>query len=245
MKDILNTIFVGVLFVAHLIFAAFLFIPYGILKLLRLEKQFNGFTHWVCASWGQYIFRINRSKMTVTGLENLPDHNRIIYIGNHQGYADIPFMMANLPATMGFIAKKELAKMPILGIWMAAIHCIFIDRGNFRKAMRDIETGIAEAEKGFPKVIFPEGTRSRCEKMGVFKPGSILLAAKAGLTIVPVTINGTWRMWEEKNRIVPTPIELTVHPYIETKDMNEDEQKQLCEKLRIIVAGALPHRNEY
>ena len=242
MKDILNTIVVGFLFVAHLIFAIFLFIPYGFFKLLKLDNMLNRFTHWVTSSWGRYLFRINRSQMTVKGLENLPDHNRIIYIGNHQGYADIPFMMANLPTTIGFIAKRELGRLPIIGIWMVAIHCIFIDRGNFRKAMREIETGIAEAEKGYPKVIFPEGTRSKSEKMGVFKPGSILLAAKAGLTIVPVTINGTWKMWEERKKIVPTPLELTIHPCIETKNLNEEEQKQLSEKLRNIVAGALPNK---
>jgi 1-acyl-sn-glycerol-3-phosphate acyltransferase len=244
MKDILNTIFVGFFFIMHLIFAIFLFIPFGFLKLLKLEKMFNAFTHWVTSSWGRFLFRMNRSPMHVTGLENLPNHNRIIYIGNHQGYADIPFMMANLPATIGFIAKRELSRVPIIGVWMVAIHCILIDRGNFRKAMREIETGIAEADKGFPKVIFPEGTRSKGEKMGIFKPGSILLAAKAGLTIVPVTINGTWKMWEERKRIVPTNLELTIHPCIETKNMNENEQKQLTEKLRNIVAEALPNKGE-
>lgn len=180
--------------------------------------------------------------MIVKGTENLPDHKRIIYIGNHQGYSDIPFMMANLPTTIGFIAKKELGKVPIMGLWMKALHCIFLDRGNFRKAMRDIELGIAEASDGYPKVIFPEGTRSKSDKMGNFKPGSILLTAKAGLTIVPVTINGTYKMYEEQKQIVPAELYLTIHPYIDTANMSEEEKKELPQRLWKTIAEALPNK---
>ncbi len=242
MKYTLNTVFFGLFFGIFMLLSILLFIPYWLLKLFRMEKGFNRFTHWATSTWGKFVFLLARCKMKVTGLENLPEHNRIIYIGNHQGYADIPFMMANLPTTIGFIAKRELSKVPILGLWMRAVHCMFIDRGNFRKAMRDIEVGIAEATKGYPKVIFPEGTRSRCEKMAPFKPGSILLAAKAGLTIVPVTINGTYKTYEERKKIWPAELSLTVHPYIDTVNLNDEERKQLSEKLWAIVAGALPNK---
>ena len=240
MKDTLNTVYVSFVFCLFMLISILLFIPYGILKLLRLEKPFNRFTHGITSFWGRFSFGLARCKMHVTGIENLPDHSQIVYIGNHQAYADIPFMMANLPTTVGFIAKKELKKIPILGLWMTAIHCIFIDRGNFRKAMRSIEIGISEAKEGFPKVIFPEGTRSRSEKMGSFKPGSILLAAKAGITIVPVTINGTYKTYEERKKLTPAELYLTIHPYIDTKKISEDEQKELPEKLWNTIAGALP-----
>jgi 1-acyl-sn-glycerol-3-phosphate acyltransferase len=242
MKDLFNTVFVGLFFILFMLFSILLFIPFWILKLLRLESQFHTFTHHMTSMWGRFIFALNRCSMTVTGLENLPDHNRIIYISNHQGYADIPFLMANLPSTIGFIAKKELKRVPILGLWMMAIHCMFIDRGNFRKAMRDIETGIGEAGKGFPKVIFPEGTRSRSEKMAAFKPGSVLLAAKAETTIVPVTLNGTYKIFEEKKMIVSTPLQLTIHKPIETKGMSEDDKKELSRHLWKIIADSLPNK---
>lgn len=153
-------------------------------------------------------------------------------------------MMASLPSTIGFIAKKELGRVPILGLWMKGIHCILLDRGNFRKAMRDIEKGIAQASEGYPKVIFPEGTRSKNEKMAPFKPGGILLAAKAGLTIVPVTINGTYHIYEEKKKIIPASLQLTIHPYIDTMNMSEEDKKELSEKLWQIVASGLPNKGE-
>ena len=182
--------------------------------------------------------------MNVDGLDNVPEHGRIIYIGNHQGYADIPFLMANLPTTVGFIAKKELGKIPILTHWMKAINCVFIDRGHLRQAMRKIGQGINKAASGYPMVIFPEGTRSRSSRIGPFKSGSILLAAKAGITIVPVTINNTYKVFEKDNKIMPAELELTVHPCIETKGMNEEEQKDLTLKLWNIIAGTLPNKGE-
>jgi len=227
-----------------MIFSGILLIPLLILSIPGLEKPFIHFTHWTTSTWGRYTFCINRSKMTVIGRGNLPDHKRIIYIGNHQGYADIPFLMAAMPTTIGFIAKRELGKVPVMGLWMKGIHCIFLDRGNFRKAMREIEEGIAEALEGHPKVIFPEGTRSRSSKMGPFKQGSILLTAKAGLTIVPVTINGTYRMYEEKKKIVPADLHLTIHPSIETEGMSEEERKELTGRLWKIIAGALPNHGK-
>ena len=110
--------------------------------------------------------------------------------------------------------------------------------------MRGIETGIREALDGHPKAIFPEGTRSRGEKMGPFKPGSILMAAKAGVTIVPVTINGTYKLWEENKRIVPAELYLTVHQSIETKGMSEEEQKDLPQQLWDTIASALPNNGK-
>ena len=132
MKNNLNTIFVGFFFMIYMIFSALLFIPLLILSIPGLESASERFTHWTTSTWGHFVFAINRSKMHVTGRENLPDHKKIIYIGNHQGYADIPFLMANLPTTIGFIAKKELGRVPVIGLWMKGIHCIFLDRGNFR-----------------------------------------------------------------------------------------------------------------
>ncbi|MDC7127065.1 MAG: lysophospholipid acyltransferase family protein [Spirochaetales bacterium] len=240
MKDTIRTIVVGLIFTLSMLASLILYFPVLILKLFKLGEQLENYSYHISSNWGRFCFFLNNTKMTVHGLENLPDHKNIVYIGNHQGYCDIPFIMANMPTMIGFIAKKELSKVPVMGIWMKVLHCIFLDRENFRKSMRDLETGIAEAAQGFPKVIFPEGTRSKGPKMGEFKAGSILLAAKAEITIVPVTINGTYKIWEEKKKLRQADLELTVHPFIDTKGMSEAEKKQLPKQLWNTISGALP-----
>ncbi|MDC7225776.1 MAG: lysophospholipid acyltransferase family protein [Spirochaetales bacterium] len=244
MKDFFNTITAALGFLFYMVFSAIMLIPLQILKLPGFEKQLKSISFFMTSKWGHFVFWANHSKMIVKGRENLPDHERIIYIANHQAYADIPLMMAQMPTMIGFIAKKELGKVPVIGPWMKSIHCILVDRGNFRKAMREIEVGITEAGQGRPKVIFPEGTRSHSAKMNPFKPGSVLLAAKAGLTIVPVTINNTYKTWEEHNKIRSAELHLTIHPCIETEGMSEEEQKALTQRLWHIIADALPNKGE-
>ena len=61
---------------------------------------------------------------------------------------------------------------------MNALHCVFMDRSNVRKSGEAIIKGIRNLKAGFSIVIFPEGTRSKGDKMAEFKAGSFKLATK-------------------------------------------------------------------
>jgi 1-acyl-sn-glycerol-3-phosphate acyltransferase len=65
-----------------------------------------------------------------------------------------------------------------------------------------------------------------------------------GLTIVPLTLNGTWKTFEEKKRIVPSSLTLIIHPPVETVGMSEDDQKELSGRLWNIISGGLPNKGE-
>ena len=54
--------------------------------------------------WGDIVFKMFGSELTVYGEENLPDHGPVVFIGNHQGYADIPTY---------FVALKKLSLIHI------------------------------------------------------------------------------------------------------------------------------------
>ena len=72
-----------------------------------------------------------------------------------------------------------------------------------------------------------------------FKKGSFKLATLAGATIVPVTIDGSYKAWEESMRIRPADVRIVVHAPIRTEGMDPEERKALPEKVRDIVASAL------
>ena len=88
-------------------------------------------------------------------------------------------------------------------------------------------------------IIFPEGTRSKSDTMGIFKNGSIKLATRAEATIVPVTISGSWHAWEENLRIEPADIKFTVHEAVPTKDLSAEERKSLGNRLSEVIKGSL------
>jgi len=92
-------------------------------------------------------------------------------------------------------------------------------------------------------MIFPEGTRSLDGKTLPFKKGSMKLATKAKVPIVPVTIDASFTSFEENNKFKPSTITVTFHKAIETVNLTKDEEKTLSEDVRNIIIGSL--REEY
>ena len=179
----------------------------------------------------------------VTGRENIPE-GACVFIGNHQAYADI---LAMLKATegkqLGFIAKDEFKPVPLMADWILRIRGLFIPTkaSDPRESLRVINDGIELLKNGFSLMIYPEGKRSWGPEMGEFKPGSFKLATKAKVPVVPVTVNGTYKMFEEREVMTPgQTATVIIHPPIETAEMSREDQKELPMRVYKIVKDALP-----
>jgi 1-acyl-sn-glycerol-3-phosphate acyltransferase len=124
------------------------------------------------------------------GLENLPLTGGIIVATNHMSRVDIPVLFANpvRPEITALVADKYV-NFPIIG-WLSRVAgAVFIDRdradfGAFRVAQQLIKDGIAMG-------IAPEGTRSNISQLNEGKSGTVLLALKTKVPIVPVGLAGT------------------------------------------------------
>lgn len=191
--------------------------------------------------WGKDIVQRFHIDLIVKGRENIPAEGPVLYVANHQGYADIPVCAAVLDKLQfGFIAKENLIKIPIFGPWLLRIRSITLDREDPRAALRAIEEGIALINRGYSLLIFPEGTRSRGGPVKAFKKGSLRLAMKPGVPIVPITIDGTYQIYEEtgcveKNKTVT----LTIHERMETKGLDKRGQNELAARVEQIVRAGI------
>ena len=142
----------------------------------------------------QWIFGVllffSGTKVKVEGRENIPTDRAVLYVGNHRSYFDIVISYRLLPGITGYVAKKEMNKIPLLRMWMRYIHCLFLDRSNVKEGLKTILAGAEEIKQGHSMWIFPEGTRHRGEEgtMLDFKEGSLKMADKAGCPVVPVAI---------------------------------------------------------
>jgi 1-acyl-sn-glycerol-3-phosphate acyltransferase len=234
----INIIFVTYLFILAIISPVlFLFaIP---IYLVAGSKQSDRYINGIARVYSRNVFFMFGIKIIVEGKEHLPKTNNLCFVSNHQGLADIPLIVGYIPKTIGFIAKKELGRIPILNFWMKGLGCILIDRKDVRQSLQVIERGIKQIERGHPMVIFPEGTRSRSNKIGTFKPGAFKLVLGAKAYAVPVTIDGTYKMFEENWVIKRTTIRLVIHPPIDVSAMSRQEQKVLPEKIRNQISTAL------
>ncbi|GAB1475949.1 lysophospholipid acyltransferase family protein [Bacillota bacterium] len=190
-------------------------------------------------AWGEAQVKKVGIDLKVSRGEPLPE-GAVVFVSNHQSYWDIPIYFAAIKEKQfGFVAKESLGKIPLFGSWIADIRSVFIKRDDARASLRAIEEGVELLKKGYSLVIFPEGTRSKGGEMGEFKKGSLRLAAKAGVPIVPVTLNGTYQAYEEKGYVRPAKIDFIIHSAIETNGLSRSELSDIAERVEGIIRGAL------
>lgn len=194
-------------------------------------------------NWGKNIFYNTESTISVKGLENIPKDKACVFIANHQGYMDIPVLLGFLEKSMGFIAKIEILKVPVLSKWMKYMHCTFLDRKSPRQSIKAMNESIENVKKGYSIVIFPEGTRSKGGKVKDFKAGSFKLAYQGGVPIVPISIDGTWKIFEEKKRLRPSHVNLTIHPLIETANLSKEERQSIPLITKNLIESSIPAEN--
>jgi 1-acyl-sn-glycerol-3-phosphate acyltransferase len=196
--------------------------------------------HKVTHNWAKFVMKLSGCKVTITGMENIPQNKTVLFMSNHQSYFDIPLLMSAIDIPKGFIAKKELAKWPGIHMWMKYMKCIFMDRENMRKSAESIVEGINILKSGYSMVIFPEGTRSKGGQPCDFKGGSFKLATKSKVPIVPITIDGTYKALEaNNNKIKASSIRIKIHPSIDVTSLSKEEINELPNRVESIVLGEL------
>ena len=102
-----------------------------------------------------------------------------------------------------------MEKIPFIAKLMKLRGCIFLDRNNPREGLKAIQEGIDLLKKGESLAVFPEGKRSKGEKMNSFKPGALRMAIKSGVKVAPVVIKGSYKLMEANGgKIKPAAVEI-------------------------------------
>jgi 1-acyl-sn-glycerol-3-phosphate acyltransferase len=128
----------------------------------------------------------------VNGRENIPAEGAVILVANHLALADPPVLGAAVPRQVRFMAKHELFRPKIVGYIMRGIGAFPVQRGRMnRTALGQADQFLAE---GMVMVVFPEGKRSKNNQLQSALPGSMLLAVRNRVPMVPVGMSGTERM---------------------------------------------------
>lgn len=169
-------------------------------------------------------------KVTVKGAENIPTDKAVLYVGNHRSYFDILVGYTTTPGLVGFIAKKEMRKFPILNRWMDNVNCLFLDRQDIKAGLKTILEGIEYVKGGISMWIFPEGTRARGTDeldMLPFKEGSLKIAEKSGCPVIPVAMVRTADIFEKHTpRVVPTEVTVYYGKPIYLKELEPEQRKR-------------------
>lgn len=202
------------------------------------DKEFDDFVFDITTKWAENRIKDSGAEIVVHNEERIPKDRNVLFVSNHQSNFDILILMSKIKKDTGFVAKIELGKIPLLRDWMKNIHCVFMDRGDLKQSMQTIIEGISLLKKGKSLVIFPEGTRSKGDKMGEFKAGSFKLALKSKVPIVPISLNGSYKIMEGNNNIIkPAHVDVYIHEPIYTENLTKEEIANLHETVRATIAS--------
>lgn len=190
--------------------------------------------------WGRIGLLMAGVRLEVTGREKVPADGPVIYMSNHQGNFDILSLFLAIPRQFSWIAKEELFAIPVFGHSMARAGYVPLDRSDGRRAFKSIETAAAMIRNGKSVLIFPEGTRTTDGNLLPFKRGGFLLAAKAGVPIVPLTICGSGKVNPSKRmELYPGTITIRFADPIETAGKKGAQRDQLLEEVKAAIDAGL------
>lgn len=190
--------------------------------------------------WGRLGLRLAGVRLAVTGLEKVPAAGPVIFMSNHQGNFDILALLMAIPRQFAWIAKEELFAIPVFGYSLRRGGNIPLDRGDSRRALKSIDAAATKIRNGQCVMIFPEGTRSPDGALLPFKKGGFLLAVRAGVPVVPVSINGSARVNPCKRiELYPGTITVRFGDPISTAEKGGAQREQLMGQVRAAIAAGL------
>lgn len=235
----MRSILLYIYFVFYMLGLSFKRIKVNYLKKHKGEEAAHQYVYNASVTWARHILKITGVEVDTKGLENIPE-GPCCFVANHQGNFDFIAMMATINRPIGFIAKKEIKKLKILSIWMEDIKCVFIDRENIRESLKAINQGAENIKKGTSMVIFPEGTRSKGKSLGEFKKGSLKMALKAKAPIVPITLDGSYKVFEDNNGFLRKgTIKMIISKPIFIDELSKEEQKDVMNVVRSTIQKEL------
>lgn len=200
--------------------------------------------HRVAAFWSRLLMLTSGFQTSVEGTENVPRRGAFILVANHESMLDIPLLMACVPASFRFMAKRSLCRMPFVGWHLVLGGHVRVDREDKRAAVKVMADARKLLERGVPVVIFAEGSRSTTG-LRAFKGGAAHLAIRTGCPVLPVGLVGTRKALPRGSmHIRPASVAVRVGEMVSTAGLGKQDAESLTRTLqarvRELIAQPMP-----
>jgi len=170
-------------------------------------------------------------KVNVVKKKQLSNAKKFLLISNHQSLMDIVLLYSIVDIPFSFIAKKELFFVPFLGLYLIVTGALSINRKKIKKAHKDLQKAIKALKRGKGLLIFPEGTRTREDKIKSFKRGFVRMAKEADVDILPVVMRGSRNIMSKGSMIIKgnQKVDIIVGDLISIRDLSDADALQKVE----------------
>ena len=150
--------------------------------------------HAVARIWARGALAASGVRLRAEFEVPLAPGQRYVFVANHSSLFDIPVLLVAIPGQVRFLAKANLFHIPVFGWAMRLAGFVPVERGHRERARGSFTQALDRLDRGLSILVFPEERRSLDGRLLPFKRGGMLLAAKSGLPIVPVGLDGTFEV---------------------------------------------------
>lgn len=221
--------------------AALWTIPMSIGQVLAHRRRPTAATfHRWAQRWSRGIVGAGGVRVTLEDRARLAPGQPVVFVANHQTGLDILTLSAAIPYPFGYAAKAELREVPFLGRAIEHSACVFVDKRDPRRAVQTVQEAGVRIRGGNSVLIFAEGERSYSGGLLPFQRGAFVLAAEAGVPLVPVTILGNYRLLDERRLLMrPGRIRIVLHPPISMEGVTKRDLPSVIDRVRTTLATDL------
>lgn len=183
-------------------------------------------------------------RVRAEGVENIPP-GVCIFAANHVSNLDPIAFVPAIPRRVALLAKKQVFRIPILSTAMRMARLVPVDREDREAAAGSIETAVKYLREGLSFAVYPEGTRSRDGRLLPFKKGTFMMAIRAGVPVVPVSIVGAQDLMRKGEWFVrPGEVIVRFGPAVDASKYAENQRGDLLARVEELVAAGLPENQK-
>lgn len=143
----------------------------------------------------------------IEGAQNVPQQGPLLIVANHASDFDPPIVSSCVRRPVSYMAKEELFRVPVLGPAIRLYGAYPVKRGSAdRSAIRE---ALKQLDQGWAVGVFLQGTRTPDGRITDPKLGAALIAAKAQVPMLPVSLWDTQKIMPKGTKL-PHRVPVTV-----------------------------------
>jgi len=194
------------------------------------------FVHYIGRFWSILNICLSGTRLSIKGREKITKGQSYVIMSNHQSLFDVWALMGKMPIQLRWIIKSEIKKTPLFGFALERMGHIYVDRNTRKDVVRSLKAATQRIRAGASVVVFPEGSRSEDGRLQPFQRGGTVLAAMAGVSILPVTINGSrFALPKGTLALMPGRIQIVVGDLIDPAMFADNKKGALLNTVRSAI----------
>jgi 1-acyl-sn-glycerol-3-phosphate acyltransferase len=227
---------INIIISAPVLLLLYVYTAIGVPLILILSYlRFRSGITFLMGFWAKSIFPLMGKRVHIRGRENINKKERYILLANHASMFDISAIMAVYPSVSWF-GHERLLRIPLFKQMLLMTDYIPMRINNIKNTRIMLES-LEEKAKDNTVAIFPEGTRTLDGKLNSFYRGFIHLLRATENDILPVTLNGFYKL-KPKNRFsihFGSRLEMIIHPPLEGNKLARLSDQEIMDRVSEVI----------